>query len=84
MIEVDFPEILHQFDVWYLTWNKMLKFEIQLFSRHVIKNIKSKVYKASKLKSCTILKEWLKSVVNMLYWALDTAQGWLVKGLKKC
>jgi hypothetical protein len=45
-------------------------------SRHVIKNIKANVYKASKLKSCTILKEWLSSIVNMLWWSLSTANGW--------
>ena len=43
--------------------------------RHFVKGIKNKIFKAAKLVSCLSLKQWLDSIVNMLWWSLATAQG---------
>ena len=42
---------------------------------HLVKNIKNNLIKVSKLASCAILKPWIKSIVNMLWWSLDTSKG---------
>ena len=47
--------------------------------RHFIKGIKNKLIKASKQAKCQILADWLKSIVNMLWWALGTSEGRLVE-----
>ena len=54
-----------------------------MYFRHFVKGIKNKLFKASKLKTCIVLKEWLSSIVNMLWWALDTAQGICTMHLNK-
>ena len=43
--------------------------------RHFIKGIKNKLYKATKRVTCRGLKEWMSSIVNMLWWSLGTAKG---------
>ena len=42
---------------------------------HVSKNIKQKILKASKKKSCSILIKWLKSICNHFWWACATCEG---------
>ena len=54
-----------------------------MYFRHFVKGIKNKLFKASKLKTCIVLKEWLSSIVNMLWWALDTEQGMCTVNLNK-
>ena len=43
--------------------------------RHFVKSIKTKLFKASKLKSCQNLKNWMGSIVNMIWWSLGTSKG---------
>ena len=42
---------------------------------HVSKNIKQKILKASKKKSCSILIKWLNSICNHFWWACTTCEG---------
>ena len=44
-------------------------------TRHFVKGIRNKIVKASKLVRCSILGEWLNTIVNMLWWSLATAKG---------
>ena len=76
MLAKDFPEINHQHDIWFL--NKLYTICIldeRLILRHFVKGIKNRIYKASKLVRYAILKDWMSSVVNMLWWSLATAKG---------
>ena len=43
--------------------------------RHFVKGIKNRIHKASKLASCLVLKDWQRTIVNMLWWSLGTAKG---------
>ena len=45
------------------------------FIRHFVKGIRNKIVKASKLVRCSILGDWLNTIVNMLWWSLATAKG---------
>ena len=43
---------------------------------HVCKNLYKELFKASKIKGCEILKDWMKSIKKHLYWcALSSTQG---------
>ena len=48
------------------------------YFRHFRKGIKKKLIKASKQVKCQILVDWLKSIVNMLWWALGTSEGMIM------
>ena len=72
MLKDNFPDINHQFDIWYEM--KISKCFKKCF-RHFVKSIKTKLFKASKLKSCLDLKIWIDSIVNMIWWSLATCKG---------
>ena len=74
LMNQEFPEIRHQFDVWQSYGNIKANF-LHYVHRHFIKGIKNWIIKASRLVRCTVLKDWQKSVVNMLWWSLSTAEG---------
>ena len=76
MLKKDFPAINHQFDIWFVVCTAIeLVDNFDIISRHFVKGIKNKIIKASKLVSCSILGEWLNTIVNMLWWSLATAKG---------
>jgi len=54
---------------------KFLSIGHEFDSWHFTKGIKNKLLKASKLKSCSVLKPWIPSIVNMLWWSLATSKG---------
>ena len=47
----------------------------QLDSWHKGKNIKKKLTKAAKKKSCRDLQGWIKSIVNHFWWSVSTCEG---------
>ncbi|XP_057317565.1 uncharacterized protein LOC130662674 [Hydractinia symbiolongicarpus] len=42
---------------------------------HMTKNIKKKILKVAKKKSCRDLNDWMKSIINHFWWACSTCEG---------
>ena len=57
-----------------LIYIMFLKLKLNI-TRHFVKGIRNKIVKASKLVRCSLLGEWLNTIVNMLWWSLATAKG---------
>ena len=67
------PHIKHYFDVWHVAKGKgnNSKFALHaMYCTMLFTGFRKKLEASAKLKNCEIIREWLRSIVNHLYWCV--------------
>ena len=65
------PNVVHFYDVWHMAKCKYCNYSLFYY---IISAFRKKVEALAQKKECEIVGEWIKSMVNHLYWSATSAQ----------